>query len=99
MVQAELDRQSAEIARLRAALAPFALYADLRRQAPDTLVISNRSGMAKRQITMGDCYKARTALEQASDGGIDGRRGIQRLRARCCLHRRVTQLCPWLRGW
>lgn len=51
------------------ALRPFADYADPRCAAPDDLVITQGSGFAKRQLTMGDCYNAAEALAtQAGEG-------------------------------
>lgn len=49
--------------RLQAALKPFAEYADPRVIVPFDFVITNGSKMAKRQLTMGDCYEARRALD------------------------------------
>ena len=45
-----------------AALKPFAEYADPRNKFPDTLQITNGSSLARRQLTMGDCYWARDVL-------------------------------------
>ncbi len=53
-----------EIERLRAALKPFAGYADPRHVVPGSMVITNGSTLANGQLTMADCYHARTALEQ-----------------------------------
>ena len=53
-----------EIAFLRAALKPFAAYADRYYVAPDNLPISTGSPLAKTQITMGDCYRAAAALSE-----------------------------------
>lgn len=47
---------------LVAALQPFADFADPRGIAPPSLVITAGSGIAKRQLTMADCYAARDAL-------------------------------------
>jgi hypothetical protein len=47
-----------------AALKPFADFADPHNRAPDHLVITVGSSMARKQLTMGDCYKARQALKE-----------------------------------
>jgi hypothetical protein len=44
------------------ALEPFASFADARRIAPPYLPITQGSGMARRQLTMGDCYRAADAV-------------------------------------
>lgn len=55
------------------ALRPFANYADdARAKAPADLVITVGSSIAKRQLTMGDCYKARAALSDAGVGPATG---------------------------
>lgn len=54
---------NAEIAKLRAALEPFAAY--VRHGAiilPDEFVITQGSGMARKQLTVGDCRRALEAL-------------------------------------
>lgn len=48
--------------RLREALRPFADFADPRGVVPADFVITQGSSMAKRQLTMGDCYEALAAL-------------------------------------
>lgn len=61
---AAIQSQAKEIERLREALEPFADYAaDPQQNVPAHLNITRGSWMAKRQLTMGDCYTARTALE------------------------------------
>jgi hypothetical protein len=56
-------------AELRAALEPFAAFDDGR--APEHLPITSGSGMARRQLTIGDCRKAKAALSAAPfKGGI-----------------------------
>jgi hypothetical protein len=55
-----------EIERLRSALKPFADYADPSHIVPAFHLITNGSPMAKKQLTMGDCYEA----SQASQIGI-----------------------------
>ena len=59
-----IQQQLATIERLSAALEPFADFANLSGAAylPDDHVITLGTGMAARQLTMGDCRKARTAL-------------------------------------
>ena len=47
---------------MRAALQPFADYADPRNKVRPEIPITPGSIMAKRQLTMGDCYAARDAL-------------------------------------
>lgn len=47
---------------LKAALEPFAAFADPRRNMPPSMPITQGSGMARRQLTMGDCYAAADAL-------------------------------------
>lgn len=47
---------------LIAALEPFAAFGDPRRIAPPGLPITQGSGMARRQLTMGDCYRAADAI-------------------------------------
>lgn len=59
----QLRAAANEIERLRMALAPFAAFADPRRVALPTLVITQGSSMAKRQLTMGDCYIAKDMLD------------------------------------
>jgi hypothetical protein len=56
----------------REVLARFAAFADPKRIAPDGLVITNGSPMAKAQLTMGDCYAAADALAEldASTGEV-----------------------------
>ena len=51
------------VLQLEAALKPFADFADGRRVVPPEMHITPGSYMAKRQLTMGDCYKARELLE------------------------------------
>jgi hypothetical protein len=43
---------------------PFADFADPRNVLPDDYVITRGSPLARAQLTMGDCYRAREALEQ-----------------------------------
>jgi hypothetical protein len=47
---------------LRQALEPFAAFADPRNKIPENMPITQGSQMARRQLTMGDCYRARAAL-------------------------------------
>lgn len=44
------------------ALRPFAEFADQDHIVPRRYVITQGSPLAKRQLTMGDCYEARAAL-------------------------------------
>lgn len=50
------------IAILEAALKPFADYADHTRTIPHNYILTDGSNLAKRQLIMGDCYKAAEAL-------------------------------------
>jgi len=52
-----------EIARLQAALKPFSDYADKHRATPPELILTSGSPLAKRQLTMRDCYNAADALQ------------------------------------
>ena len=55
------------------ALRPFANFADHTYTVDEKTVITNGSGFAKRQLTMGDCYAARNALVRFNDDwGQDG---------------------------
>lgn len=47
------------------ALKPFAGFADPRNTVPETWPITQGSRMARKQLTMGDCYRARAALALA----------------------------------
>ena len=49
--------------RLREALRPFADYADQGSSFPDEFKITFGSRLAKRQLTIGDCRRAREALK------------------------------------
>jgi Lar family restriction alleviation protein len=51
-------------AELVEALKPFAAFDDER--APEHLPITSGSGMARRQLTIGDCRKAKAALSTAA---------------------------------
>jgi len=44
-------------------LLPFADFAHARDGVPPDMPITMGSGIAKRQLTMGDCYKARDAIK------------------------------------
>lgn len=59
----ELYRLQHEIDRLREALKPFADYADPRRGVPPSFQITAGSPMARKQLLMQDCYRARDALD------------------------------------
>jgi hypothetical protein len=52
-----------EVAILKEVLQPFADFADESVTLPNTFVINKGSSMARRQLTMGDCYRARAVLE------------------------------------
>lgn len=56
---------------MKEALEPFAAFADLSGAGylPDDHVITLGSGMAARQLTMGDCRKARSVLSPNRSGG------------------------------
>jgi hypothetical protein len=56
---------------LTGALRPFADYAELSgaRAMPDDFAVSQGSRLAARQITMGDCRKARAALSGGTPNG------------------------------
>lgn len=53
----------AKLERFEKALKPFGDYADPRGKLPSDFVLTSGSWMGKRQLTMGDCYEARAALE------------------------------------
>lgn len=59
-----IANQRAENVWLRAALKPFADYADPSAVFPPNIPITNGSRLARRQLTMGDCYEAARVLEQ-----------------------------------
>ncbi len=67
----QIARLKAENAQLREALKPFADFANGSgaKHFPDNLVITSGSGMARKQLTLGDCHRARAALAPA--GGVD----------------------------
>lgn len=52
------------VAKLEAALKPFADFADARKTVPTDYVITEGSRLAKHQLTMGDCYAALDALKE-----------------------------------
>ena len=62
-IEAERDRLRAANEKLIEALEPFAEFADPNDMVPANLPIAMGSSMAKQQLTMGDCYKARFALK------------------------------------
>lgn len=47
---------------MRRALEPFAEFADPSDRLPESFPITTGSAMGRRQLTMGDCYRARAAL-------------------------------------
>jgi hypothetical protein len=53
-LQSSMERNSRLVAKLKV----FAEFADQRRRMPRDLIITNGSPVAKRQLTMGDCYDA-----------------------------------------
>ena len=59
-----ITAQAAQIEGLRKALEPFAAYADPHGAFPADLPITSGSSMARKQLTMGDCYNAAEALSQ-----------------------------------
>lgn len=69
---ADLRRVMAENERLRAALKPFADYADPRNGVPPSFQITAGSPLARKQLLMQDCYRARDALthEQSASGEV-----------------------------
>lgn len=60
----DLDKCAGEIERLRAALKPFADFADPRKKVPAVVIITNGSPLARPQLRMQDCYAAADALQQ-----------------------------------
>jgi len=54
------------------ALRPFAEYADASRRLRPDMVLTPGSPLAKRQLTMGDCYAARDALYRSGIHVIKG---------------------------
>jgi hypothetical protein len=70
---AENAALSAEVERLREALAPFADYAEPRGVIPGEMPITAGSRFEKHQITMGDCRRARAALARSAGEGEAGR--------------------------
>mgnify|MGYP001610305736 CR=1 FL=1 len=49
----------------RDALRPFAAFADPRNTIPPDTILTAGSPLARKQITMADCYAARSALGEA----------------------------------
>jgi hypothetical protein len=68
---AEVERLERERDAAVAALKPFADFADPHNRAPDHIVITVGSSMARKQLTMGDCYKARQALTTPAEEAKD----------------------------
>lgn len=68
----DLVAAEAEIERLRAALKPFADYADPRNGVPPSFPITAGSPLARKQLLMQDCYRARDAIahEQNASGEV-----------------------------
>ena len=67
-MQREIEHLKATNAKLRAALKPFADYADspLALKMDRNFVITQGSPMARRQLTMGDCLNALVTLKPTS---------------------------------
>jgi len=61
------DERAKESVVLRAALQPFAAYADPRNGVPPSFQITVGSPLARKQLIMQDCYRAREALEQSGE--------------------------------
>jgi len=61
------DELARALETLRAALLPFSNFADPRGYAESEMPITLGSAMAKRQLTMGDCYAACSALAALRD--------------------------------
>jgi hypothetical protein len=59
-----LAAKDVRIAALEEALKPFADYADHIGISPDNLIITQGSLLAKKQLTMADCRRAREELER-----------------------------------
>lgn len=58
----ELELRRGQIARLKDVLKPFADYADPRGVFPTSMTITTGSDYAKTQLKMGQCYLAKTVL-------------------------------------
>lgn len=56
---------NAKIDEARTALKPFADFADPNGRVPADMTITQGSPIAKRQLRMADCYRARAAIPQA----------------------------------
>lgn len=64
-IEERIANQASTLSGVRKALMPFSDFADPHRKVPSALAITNGSPMAKRQLTMGDCYLARDAVTDA----------------------------------
>lgn len=64
----ELERLTARVGELERALLPFANYADTRGVITKDHVVTIGSPLARRQLTMGDCYAAARALGREMRG-------------------------------
>ena len=53
-----------QVVKLRRALEPFAAFADPSNTFPPDMRITAGSPMAKKQLTMGECYAARDLLKE-----------------------------------
>ena len=71
ILRRQLREAERQITALQDALKPFAAFDD--GQAPFTLPITQGSGMARRQLTIGDCRNAKQALEKSYEGKTDAK--------------------------
>lgn len=61
-------KHEAELEKAEQVITPFAEFADPRRKFPPNFTITNGSRMAKKQLTMDDCYSAADWLAQRKKG-------------------------------
>lgn len=59
----EIERLQKQRDKARAALKPFADFAPISPLFPDDMVITKGSSLARRQLTIGDCRKAREVFK------------------------------------
>jgi hypothetical protein len=64
MLEGEVRDNAARLESARKALEPFAAFADPRNVIPPDIILTAGSPMARKQITMADCYAARAALTE-----------------------------------
>ncbi len=62
------DALRSKVEELKAALRPFAAFADPRNKIPPDTILTAGSAMARKQITMADCYAASLALNSQDRG-------------------------------